>query len=139
MINKAILIGRLGNRPEMRVYENGKKVAWFSLATSEYYRDKEGNLQEQTEWHRITCYGSLADFVYENLSKGKLIYIEGKIHYYKKDRNYTEIIARKVKILERKSQSKQPESEPEPEQKPEQELELELAEDIKEVEEDIPF
>ena len=110
MINKAILIGRLGNRPEMRVYENGRKVAWFSLATSEYYRDKEGKIQEQTEWHKITCYGPLADFVYETLTKGKLVFVEGKIHYYQaKNQNYTEIVAQKIRILGKRKVKKTPE------------------------------
>jgi len=114
MVNKVLLIGRLGSHPEMRVYESGRKVTWFNLATNERYKDNNNKIQEKTEWHRITCYGALADFVYENITKGKLIFIEGKLHYYKdkKDVTRTEIVAQKIRVLERKSSTQQIEETP---------------------------
>lgn len=78
-INKVILIGRLGKDPEIRTFESGQKRASFSLATSETYKDKEGNRVENTEWHNIVCWRNLADIAEQYLFKGKLIYIEGKL------------------------------------------------------------
>jgi len=78
-INKVILIGRLGKDPEIKSFENGAKKASFTLATSESRRDKEGNRIEQTEWHNIICWRNLADIAEKYLSKGKLIYLEGKL------------------------------------------------------------
>ncbi|HOF45575.1 MAG TPA: single-stranded DNA-binding protein [Bacteroidales bacterium] len=78
-INKVILIGRLGKDPEVKTLENGTKRASFSLATNEFYRDKEGNKIENTEWHNIICWRNLAEIAEKYLTKGKLIYVEGKI------------------------------------------------------------
>jgi len=78
-VNKVILIGRLGKDPELRTFENGVKKASFSIATSENYKDKDGNKIEQTEWHNIACWRNLADVAEKYLVKGKLIYLEGKL------------------------------------------------------------
>jgi single-strand DNA-binding protein len=78
-INKVILIGRLGKDPEVRAYENGVKRASFPLATSESRKDKEGNKIETTEWHNIVCWRNLAEIAEQYLTKGKQIYVEGKI------------------------------------------------------------
>ena len=78
-VNKAILIGHLGADPEVRYTPNGDPVATFNMATSENRRDKEGNQQEQTEWHRIVTFGKLAEICGQYLKKGKLVYIEGRI------------------------------------------------------------
>ena len=78
-INKVILIGRLGKDPEVKTLENGTKRASFSLATNEFYRDKEGNKIENTEWHNIICWRNLAEIAEKYLTKGKLIYVEGKL------------------------------------------------------------
>jgi len=75
-INKVILVGNLGKDPEVTSYENGVKRAAFSLATTESYRDKEGNWQEQTEWHNIVLWRWLAE---KNLVKGDKIYLEGRL------------------------------------------------------------
>lgn len=75
-INKVILVGNLGRDPEVTTYENGVKRAAFSLATTESYRDKEGNWQEQTEWHNIVLWRWLAE---KNLVKGDKIYLEGRL------------------------------------------------------------
>jgi single-strand DNA-binding protein len=75
-INKVILVGNLGRDPEVTTYENGTKRASFSLATTESYRDKEGNWQDQTEWHNIVLWRWLAE---KNLVKGDKIYLEGRL------------------------------------------------------------
>jgi single-strand DNA-binding protein len=78
-VNKVILVGRLGKDPEVRAYENNVKKATFPLATSENRKDKEGNRIETTEWHNIVCWRYLAEVAEQYLSKGKMIYLEGKI------------------------------------------------------------
>ena len=78
-VNKVILIGRLGKDPEVRAFENNVKKATFPLATSENRKDKEGNRIESTEWHNIVCWRNLAEIAEQFLTKGKMIYLEGKI------------------------------------------------------------
>lgn len=78
-VNKVILIGRLGKDPDIRTFENNVKKASFTMATSEYYKDKNGNRVEQTEWHNIICWRNLADNAEKYLNKGKMIYLEGKL------------------------------------------------------------
>lgn len=75
-INKVILVGHLGRDPEIMTFDNGTKKATFSMATTESYRDKEGNWQEQTEWHNIVLWRFLAE---KNIIKGDQIYLEGRI------------------------------------------------------------
>jgi single-strand DNA-binding protein len=82
MINKAILVGNLGKDPEVKTLENGTKVATFSLATSESYKDKNDAWQTLTEWHNIVAWRNLADRA-EKLTKGTMVYIEGKITHRK--------------------------------------------------------
>lgn len=86
MINKAILIGRLGQAPEVKTV-GGSTVANFSVATSEKYKDRDGNQQEKTEWHRVAVWGKSAEFCQRYMDKGTMVYIEGKIQYrkYEKD------------------------------------------------------
>lgn len=78
-INKVILIGNLGRDPEVRTLDNGLKRVSFSLATTETYKDKNGQKVSQTEWHNIICWRNLADIAEQYLFKGKQIYLEGKI------------------------------------------------------------
>jgi single-strand DNA-binding protein len=78
-VNKVILVGRLGKDPEVRAFENNVKKANFPLATSEIRKDKEGNKIETTEWHNIVCWRNLAEIAEQFLTKGKMIYLEGKI------------------------------------------------------------
>jgi len=78
-VNKVILIGRLGKDPEVRTFQNNVKKTSFPLATSEFRKDKEGNKIEATEWHNIICWRNLAETAEQFLTKGKLIYLEGKI------------------------------------------------------------
>ncbi|MCK4568731.1 MAG: single-stranded DNA-binding protein [Bacteroidales bacterium] len=78
-INKVILVGNLGRDPEVRTLENGAKVANFTLATSESYKNKEGQRVTQTEWHNIVLWRGLAEIAEKFLRKGNQVYIEGKI------------------------------------------------------------
>jgi single-strand DNA-binding protein len=78
-VNKVILIGNLGKDPEVRYTPNGTAVASFSLATNERYKDKEGNWQDRTEWHKIVAWQRLAEIAGEYLKKGRTVYIEGRL------------------------------------------------------------
>ena len=79
MFNKAFLLGNLGRDPEVRSLSSGQPVANFSLATSRKWRDRDGNQQEQTEWHNIVCFGRLAEIAGQYLTKGKQVFVEGRI------------------------------------------------------------
>src|SRR5512141_413669 len=104
-VNKAILVGRLGKDPETRYMTNGEAVTNVSLATSENYKDKNGEKQERTEWHNLVFYRRLAEIAGEYLKKGSQIYVEGRIQTRKwqdkegKDRYTTEIIVNEMKML----------------------------------------
>lgn len=108
MINKAIIVGNLGADPEIRYTQSGSPVATFNVATTERWRDQEGNQQESTEWHRIVAWRKLAEICGEYLHKGSRVYIEGKIQTRKwqdqsgNDRYTTEIVAREMKMLDRR-------------------------------------
>ncbi len=78
-VNKVILIGNLGKDPELRYTPNGTAVATFSIATNERWKDKDGNFQDHTEWHRIVAWRKLAEIVGEYLKKGSQVYIEGRL------------------------------------------------------------
>jgi single-strand DNA-binding protein len=104
-LNKVTLIGRLGRDPEVRFTGSGRAVATFTLATSERWKDQEGNDQERTEWHRIVAWGRLGEICGEYLSKGRQIYVEGRIQTRDWEdqegnrRTTTEIIARDMIML----------------------------------------
>ena len=104
-VNKAILIGNLGKDPELRYTPSGQAVASFSLATSERYKDKEGNWQERTDWHNIVVWGRQGETVKEYLKKGRSCYVEGRIQtrsYDDREGNkkwVTEIIASRIQFL----------------------------------------
>ena len=108
-VNKAILIGKLGKDPEINYTANGTAVCKFSLATDENYKDRDGNRQSKTEWHNIVVWGKLAEVCERWLSKGKQVYIEGKITTNKwQDRDgntryTTEIVANNMTMLGSKS------------------------------------
>ena len=131
-INKVILIGNLGKDPELRYTPNSKAVATFSLATTEKWKDKDGQAQEKTEWHNIVAWGKQAEICKEYLKKGSSIYVEGRLQhrsYDDKDGNkkyITEIVARSVQMLGRKGEAK--------EEPVSQDLESSAAD-----EEDLPF
>ncbi len=104
-VNKAILVGNLGKDPELRYTPSGTAVATFSLATTERYKDRDGNRQEKTEWHNIVAWRQLAEICGKFLHKGKQVYIEGKIQnrsYDDRDGNrryITEIVADQMQML----------------------------------------
>ena len=105
-VNKAILVGNLGNDPDMRYTAGGAAVANISVATAESWRDKEtGEQQERTEWHRVVFFGRLAEIVGEYLRKGSQVYVEGRIQTRKwqdkdgQDRWSTEIVANELQML----------------------------------------
>jgi single-strand DNA-binding protein len=79
MVNKVILVGNLGKDPEVRSTPSGQPVASFTLATSRRWRDKNGQKQEQTEWHQIVVWGKQAEIAGQYLTKGKQIYVEGRL------------------------------------------------------------
>ncbi|MFC4701083.1 single-stranded DNA-binding protein [Glaciecola siphonariae] len=112
-VNKVILVGNLGNDPEVRYMPNGNAVANLSLATSESWKDQQGQQQERTEWHRITMYRRLAEIAGEYLKKGSQIYIEGKLQTRKwqdqqgNDKYTTEVIADQLQMLGGRSEGGQ--------------------------------
>ena len=104
-INKVILIGNLGGDPELRTTPGGSSVASFMLATNESWNDKDGTKQERTEWHRIVAWGRLAEICGQYLSKGRQVYIEGRLQTRSwedkqgNQRKTTEIVARDMQML----------------------------------------
>ena len=113
-VNKVILIGHLGKDPEVRYLEGGVAVANFSLATSESYKDKQGNRIDQTEWHNIVVWRGLADIAEKFLKKGSQVYVEGRLRTRSWDdkekvkRYITEIVAENLVLLGKKDTSQTP-------------------------------
>lgn len=135
MLNKVILIGRLGREPELRYMANGEAVCNFSVATSESWKDSNGQKQERSEWHNVTMYRKLAEVAGKCLTKGSQVYLEGKIQsrkYQGKDgieRTAYEIIANEMKMLGGNSQATQ--EQPKREQAP--------AAPVENITDDVPF
>lgn len=109
-VNKVILLGHLGNDPEMRSTTNGNYMTTISLATSDAWQDKQtGQWQERTEWHRVVLFGRTAEIAGQYLRKGSQVYIEGRIQTRKwqdpngVDRYFTDIIASQMQLLEKRS------------------------------------
>src|SRR5689334_24790330 len=105
-INKAIVVGNLGRDPEVRALPSGQNVANFSVATKARFKDRDGEPQERTEWHRVVAFGKLADNCQRLLSKGRQVYIEGRLttrQYAAKEgsgtRYRTEIVALQMRLL----------------------------------------
>lgn len=111
MVNKVILLGNVGKDPEIRATNNQTKVANFSLATSEVYKDKNGERQSKTEWHNIVIWGKLSEIVEKHVNKGDKLYLEGKITTNKwqdkdgNDRSSIEIVCDKMQMLGSKQES----------------------------------
>ncbi|MGP1721215.1 single-stranded DNA-binding protein [Shewanella frigidimarina] len=106
-VNKVILVGNLGKDPEVRYMPNGNAVANFTIATSESWKDQQGQMQERTEWHNIVMYRRLAEIAGEYLKKGSKVYLEGKLQTSKwqdqttgQDRYKTEINALEMQMLD---------------------------------------
>ena len=135
-MNKVILVGRLGQDPEVRYTENGTAVANLSLATTQTWKSKSGEKKEKTEWHRIVVFGNTAEFAKEYLRKGTMLAVDGQLRTRKwEDRDgttkyTTEVLARQLTPLS----SRQTESKSKPE-----EPDVPFDEKKEEGEEDIPF
>lgn len=106
-LNKVLLIGNVGKDPEIKTFASGNKVAQITLATSERYKDRNGEQKEETEWHSVQAFGKLADVVERFVHKGSLLYLDGKI----RTRSYeadgrtmyrTEILADHIQMLDRR-------------------------------------
>ena len=133
-VNKVTLIGYLGKDPEVRYTADGKPVATVTLATSESWKDQNGQPQERTEWHRLVFFRRLAEIAGEYLQKGSLIYVEGKLQTRKwqdqsgTDRWTTEIVAGQMQMMDSRGngQAAQPSTTPpdEPEGIPDPEDDL---------------
>jgi len=106
MMNRVFLIGHVGRDPQVRTTQGGQKVANFTLATTESWRDAEGQRQERTEWHRVVAFGDLADFAEKYIHKGRFILVEGRLRTRQYTdsqgvtRHVTEVIARDIGFLE---------------------------------------
>lgn len=113
MLNKVMLIGRLGRDPELRYTQAGVPIANLRIATDESYTDKDGNRQERTEWHTVVVFQRLAENCANYLTKGRLVYVEGSLQTRKwqdqqgQDRYSTEIKAQTVRFLERGQDQRQ--------------------------------
>ena len=144
MLNKVILIGRLGRDPEIRYMANGDAVCNFSVATSESWKDKNGQRQEATEWHNVTMYRKLAEIAGQYLRKGSQVYLEGKIQsrkYQGKDgieRTAYEIIVSEMKMLGGNDGGQQNTQHTPPEQ-PRRQAQTAPAAPVDDIDSDIPF
>ena len=107
-INKVILVGNLGQDPDVRATQGGNVVANLTIATGEAWKDQQGQLQERTEWHRVVMFGRTAEIARDYLRKGSKLYLEGKLQTRKwqdkngQDRYTTEIVAHEFQMLDRK-------------------------------------
>ena len=108
MVNKVILVGNLGKDPEVRHLESGAVVAKFSIATNERYKDKSGEIKTVTEWHDVVVWRGLAEVAERLLTKGRLVYVEGKLTHRKwqdkegNNRYTTEVLGNSIQILDKK-------------------------------------
>ena len=110
-INKAIIIGNLGNDPETRTFPDGGQVTNITVATSESWKDQQGQKQERTEWHKVSFNGRLSEIAAQYLRKGSKVYIEGSLRTRKyqdkqtgADRYSTDIVARQMQMLDSKTE-----------------------------------
>lgn len=111
MLNKVMVIGNLGQDPEIRQTQSGQQVATLRVATTERYKDKDGHSQEKTEWHTCVLWGKLAELAGKYLSKGSRVYLEGKLQTRQWDdqngqkRYSTEIVVQEMKFLTPKGEA----------------------------------
>lgn len=138
MLNKVQLIGRVGKAPELFATKSGETLCAFSVATSERYKDKQGNNVEKTEWHNIKMFGKLAEIARQYLNKGSLVFLEGKIQSQKYqdkqgiERVSYDIICHEMKMLGAKDDNTQ-------QSKPESQKATTPAKPIENLDDDIPF
>ena len=127
-VNKAVILGNVGNDPELRYMSNGKAVANFTVATSEQWKDQQGQKQERVEWHRCTAYDKLAEIIGQYVKKGSKLYLEGKLQTREwtdqqgQKKYTTEIIVSEMQMLDGKpqqgSQQQQGQQQPQRQQAP---------------------
>jgi single-strand DNA-binding protein len=104
-VNKVILLGNLGNDPDVKYTQGGMAITTLSLATTSVRKDRDGNTQEKTEWHRVKLFGKLGEIAGEYLKKGRQVYIEGSIRYDKftgqdgVEKYFTDIVADEMQML----------------------------------------
>ena len=146
MLNKVILIGRLGRDPETRFMPNGEAVCNFSVATSEAWNDRNGQRVERTEWHNITMYRRLAEIAGQYLKKGSQVYLEGKIQtrkYQGKDgieRTAYDIIVNEMKMLGGGSDGQQAQqAQAETPTPPRRQAPAAPAAPVEDIDDDVPF
>ncbi len=110
-VNKVILVGSLGNDPDVKYTQGGSCITRISLATNSQWKDKEGNKQERTDWHRVVFFGKLAEIAGEYLRKGSSVYVEGSLKYDKYtgqdgvEKYSTDIVANEMQMLGGKQES----------------------------------
>lgn len=144
-LNKVMLIGNLGKDPEMRFLPNGDAVANFSIATTEKFKDKSGEMQEVTEWHRISFFGRVAEVCQQYLHKGSPVYIEGSIRTRKwqdkdgQDKYTTEIRGDRMQMLGGKGDGGQQQERPAQPPRPKSDPNAGGASGFEDFEDDIPF
>lgn len=120
MINKVILVGNLGRDPEIHTTQSNAVVAQLSLATTRRVKNADGTFGDETEWHRIVCFAKMAEVARDYLSKGRQIYVEGRLRTRKYtdkqnvERDVTEIICEKLQMLGRKDDGAAPAAAPAP-------------------------
>ncbi|MHB1300997.1 MAG: single-stranded DNA-binding protein [Burkholderiales bacterium] len=146
-VNKAILIGNLGKDPDVRYSPDGSAITNITLATTENWKDKSGEKQEKTEWHRVAFFGKLAEIAGEYLKKGSQVYVEGRIQTRKwqdkegQDRYTTEIVADRMQMLGSRGNSFEVSDAPSesraPQQRPSQQAQQKGGFD--DMDDDIPF
>lgn len=143
-LNKAMIIGRLGQDPDVRYTQSNTAVANMSVATSERYKDKQGEWKERTEWHRVVAWGRTAEICQEYLKKGSLVYFEGPIQTNKwedKDGNTrytTEIKALTMQMLDSKG-SNGGEMASQPDNSQPVSSNVDLSKNIEDIDDDLPF
>jgi single-strand DNA-binding protein len=114
-LNRVQLIGNLGKDPETRVTPTGKKVTNFSLAVSTHWRTQEGENRESTDWFNIEAWGRLGEICQEYLCKGRLVFVEGRLHTDRYEqqgetRYFTKVVATQMQILDRKTGAAEPDA-----------------------------
>ncbi len=144
-LNKAMIIGRLGQDPDVRYTQSNTAVANLSVATSERYKDNMGEWKENTEWHRVVAWGRLAEICQEYLKKGSQVYIEGPIQTRKwedkegQTRYTTEIKALTMTMLDSKGDSSSADVPKKPESSQPVSSSVDLNEDFDDIDDDLPF
>lgn len=149
-VNKVILVGNLGNDPDVRYMPNGNAVANISLATSDSWKDKNtGEQQERTEWHRVVFFNRLAEIVEQYVKKGSKLYVEGRLQTrsWEQDgvkRYTTEIVASEMQMLDSRGGASAdfggaPQGQPQPQQQPAAQQAAPAAQNFDNFDDDIPF